>query len=284
MNPVTRYKSVIIAWLVFNVAAFILFAVMIGENLTFVKFAAFFAMLAAGAVAAASLILSASPFQGSRPAPLLAGTAGVAAIVYVPVASAVSLVFMTGAASGLLALILLHLSLAAVFIAASAGIYLAAKRKAASDAAVERRAAGAFSLLSRAESIMSRLPQGSPEARSLERSVEEIRYFDKNSSVPADREIAERLMDLAEIIDPRPAAAPAPSSPPSLSPEDSALASLEAAVSGGAPPPAEAPRAPVASAADPAARMANTSELLEELYRLTLRRKDESLNSKRGSL
>jgi hypothetical protein len=290
LNNLTRYKSVIIAWLAFDILSALLFAVAVSE-LTFVKFAASAALFMAGTAAALALVATAPAGPGAPP-PLVSAAAALAALAYLPLAAAVSVVFMVGAATGLAALVLIELLLFALFVAASFGLYWAAKRKAVSDAATERRASGVYGLLSRAEALLGRLPAGSPEARSLERTVEEIRYFDKNSSVATDREIAERLMDLDEIYNPRPdspAPPPAPAAP-AASPGDPVLESLDfvapgALPSGGEPPvpPATSP-APSARAADPAAQRANAAELLEELYRLTLRRKDDSLAAKRGAL
>jgi hypothetical protein len=215
----------------------------------------------------------------------MAGWAGAAALVYVVLATVVSLVFMAGAAVGLASLILVQLALFGLFAAVAAAMYWAAARKASSDSAIERRADAVYGLLARAEALLRRLPAGSPEARSLERSIEEIRYFDKNSSVPTDRLIAERLMDLDEIYSP--AGAPSGNAPRHPAPDgaSSVLESLDAAAGGGASPPAPAPPATGTDhSPDPAAQKANAEQLLEELYRLTLRRKDESLASKRGSL
>ncbi|MDR1037106.1 MAG: hypothetical protein LBT40_11205, partial [Deltaproteobacteria bacterium] len=208
MNNATRYKSVIVAWLAFDIIAFLLFAAVVSD-VTFVKIAAFASLFLAGTVAAVALIMTAPQFAGSPP-PLVGATASVAAMVYVPAAAVVALIFMAGAATGLAALILVQLLLLALFASVSAMMYWAVKRKAVSDAGVERRAAGVYGLLARAQALQAQMPAGSAEARSLERSVEEIRYFDKNSSVPADREIAERLMDLDEIYNPRPSAQPSP--------------------------------------------------------------------------
>jgi hypothetical protein len=207
---------------------------------------------------------------------------------------------MIGAATGFAALLLIQILLLAFFVTVSAMMFWAVKRKRIQDASVEHRATGIYGLLTRAQVLLAHMQPGSQEAGSLERSIEEIRYFDKNSSVPADREIADKLMALDEIYNPRPAspspAAASAAPPPSAqaSPEDALLESLNAAVSGEALPrgggsPAIAPGAPSPAAletpaADPAAQGAYAAQLLEDLYRLALRRKDESLNAKRGSL
>ncbi|MDR1081277.1 MAG: hypothetical protein LBQ79_10045, partial [Deltaproteobacteria bacterium] len=294
----SRFKSVIIAWLAFDVMSFLLFAAVVDE-ITLVKMAAFASLFLAGTAAAAALVMTAPQFEGAPP-PLVGATASVAALVYVPAAAVVALVFMTGAATGFAALLLVQLLLLAFFVTVSALMFWAVKRKRISDASTERRAAGVYGLLARAQGLLAHMQPGSGEAQSLERAIEEIRYFDKNSSVPADREIAEKLMALDEIYSPRPAsppsaarlAAPAP-------PEDALLESLNAAVSGEALPqggglPAGPPASasggapartePAAPFADPVAQRAYAAQLLEDICRLALRRKDESLNAKRGSL
>ncbi|MDR2612008.1 MAG: hypothetical protein LBG06_03950 [Deltaproteobacteria bacterium] len=280
-DAANRLKPLAIAWLAFDalvILALILFAVA-ADGLTPARLAAFAALLLAGTAAAGSLALPRLARPGA-PAPLASGGAALAALVYLAMAFAVSLLFMAGIATGLAALVLVQLLLLAVFAAAAYGMSWAARRKSFSDASAERRADGVYGLLSRAETLLARFPQGSPEARSLERSIEEIRYFDKNSSVPTDRLIAERLMDLDEIFN------PAKPSPPYTAPPDLLLEPPGSVAAGSPPPPAGDPgaAAPPSPPADPAAQSANAAQLLEEIYRLAIRRKDESLAAKRGSL
>ncbi|MDR3152999.1 MAG: hypothetical protein LBW85_01715 [Deltaproteobacteria bacterium] len=287
----SRFKPIVIAWIAFDILAFILFAAAAGGDLTVAKLLAFLALLGAGAVAAAALILLGSglPRQG---APLVPVAAAGLAIVYVLLAAALSVIFMTGLLAGAVLVLLLQLILLALFVLAAVGLRYAFRRKAFSDAGTERRADLALGLLSRAQALLAKIPEGSPEAKSLEASIEEIRYFDKNSSVPSDRLIADKLVDLEAIFSPAPASgplAPAPRpSPGPASPEAGLLESLEAAASEASPasgPPEDSAAAGAASGSplpDPAAQRANAVMLLRELQSLTARRREESLNSKRG--
>jgi hypothetical protein len=122
------------------------------------------------------------------------------------------------------------------------------------------------SLESRLRAARNQVQDGSQEAIGLDKAIEEVRYFDKNTVSQYDTQILSRLLDLESLLFQK---------DESLLPEALPPAQGTLNLNPGGPAPAAAPQGPP-PVTDPPAK------IIDDIYKLAVVRHQDSTRSKRG--
>jgi hypothetical protein len=255
----TRFKKVLLVWAVLVFISGLIYAMASGSGLS--SLLGFFFLLLAETVAAAAFVFYLMNPQ-KMGSPLMTTGLISSTILYLVVSAIISLVFITGLTSAIRFLVAPQIILLVLFVSVVLIFMLSSKSN--KDAQVERRVSLVVGMEQRARSIHAKLAGKNPEAaRLLEKIIEEIKYFDKNSEVRTDKTITDKLLDLDNIIS---------SPPPQASASAGELPAGTNVIEGSSP---EAPSP---------ALQEDPISMLNEIYQLTQVRNSESLQAKRGSI
>jgi hypothetical protein len=146
---------------------------------------------------------------------------------------------------------------------------LSTKSASEKEATQLRRLQQVVSLESRLRNLKQQVASGSSEAQGLDKIIDEVRYFDKNSVSQYDSGIAEKLLDLESILLTRDNVTPL-EIPETKGLLDMAAKEADGAVQSPASPP---PPPPVT---DP------PQKLIDDIYKLVVARHQDTTRSKRG--
>jgi hypothetical protein len=250
-----RFKKVILIWAVLIFISGLIFAMASGTG--FPSLLGFFFLLLAETVAAAAFVFYLMTPQRLN-SPLLATGLISTTVLYLAVSAIISLIYITGLSTTIRYLVAPQVILLVLFVSVILIFLISSKNS--KDAQIGRRISLVEGMEQRARAIYARLSGKNPEAaKLLEKIIEEIKYFDKNSEVRTDKVIMDKLLDLENIISPLPPAASQPSS--------GELPGGTEAIEG----------------SDAPAPHGDAVSLLNDVYQLTLARREESLKAKSGS-
>jgi hypothetical protein len=130
-----------------------------------------------------------------------------------------------------------------------------------------RRLDQIVSLESRIRALKLQVAPNSPEDQGLDKIIEEVRYFDKNSVSQYDRGILEKLLDLESLLLTK-------DETPLVDNEQKPLIDLHAPDGTGTPAPS--------TAVEPPPVTESPMELIDGLYKLAVVRHQDTIRTKRG--
>jgi hypothetical protein len=251
----SRFKVIVITWAIIVFLSGLLFAIASpGGASSWLGF--FFLLVAITITAAAFVLYILTPAK--LDSTLLSTGLIASTLTYLVISGIISFIYIIFSPESLRFLVVPQLILLVLLAAVLLIFYVSSKGHKSLD--IERRVSLVSGIDLRTRNIYIKLKGSYPEAaKVLEKVIEEIKYFDKNSEVRTDKTITDKLLNLEALIEP-------PTQNETL-PQGSDTASLDTS-NQNLPQPAS---------------QDSIIAAINEIYNLTLLRKEESLQAKTGS-
>ncbi|MDR2460248.1 MAG: hypothetical protein LBE38_05640 [Deltaproteobacteria bacterium] len=250
----SKFKLTVFIWAVAVVISGLMFAILISEGTVAKWLGLAFLLLAETITAAAVSLIYFTPEKFNS---MLASVGTFSAAgVYLIAAAIIALIFMLGISQNIAVLFGVEISLILILAVVIFLFLVFSKDRVEHDRAIERKISLVAGIADHARKLKSLIPRDSPPEvqQTMDKILEEIRYFDKNSEVQTDKIITDKLINLERAFSPQ--------------------QPLEALPPGGDRDPGSF-------------QPPNSTTLLsalQEIYQLTLSRKDDSIRSKSPSL